>query len=98
MLKIHLITALFISIVGIVIYIISGCNDMQSFIVTLIVWFTVFASLNEYAARYEKRNYNNGICIHCRNKLRCSGIDPQGSRNYICDRCGYATQVSYPID
>lgn len=43
----------------------------------------------------EKKDYNNGFCKACGNKLRLFDYDSQGGRGYCCDNCRYHTWVSY---
>ena len=43
----------------------------------------------------EKRDFNNGICPHCGNKLYFFDMDSQGGRGYKCEKCYYHTWVSY---
>ena len=45
----------------------------------------------------EKKDFNNGTCPHCKNKLRFFDIDSQEGRGYICDNCGYTTWVTYGV-
>ena len=45
----------------------------------------------------EKKDYNNGICPKCGQKLHHFDNDSQGGRGYICDKCNYTTWVSYPF-
>ena len=45
--------------------------------------------------RSEKKNFNKGMCPHCKIKLRCFDMDSQGGRGYTCDRCEYTTWVSH---
>ena len=53
----------------------------------------VIASL--VAMYFEKKDFNDGICIIFGNLLRNFDDDIQGSRGYCCDECGYETWVSY---
>ncbi len=48
----------------------------------------------------EKKNYNNGICPKCGEKLVCTDIDSQGGRCYSCknDNCDYTCWISYNVD
>lgn len=46
----------------------------------------------------EKRNFNNGICPHCKTKLKYFTTDSQGSRGYICDNCSYHAWIVFPFD
>lgn len=46
----------------------------------------------------EKKEYNNGICTKCGNKLRLFDKDSQGGRGYQCEKCGRIIWVSYNVD
>lgn len=50
-----------------------------------------------YGIYLEKRDFNNGICPHCKSKLRYFNSDSQGGRGYICNNCNYTTWVSYKV-
>lgn len=60
-------------------------------LIILIISFIVCVSIGIMS---EKKDFNNGICPHCNNKLRNFDIDSQGCRGYCCE-CGYHTWVSY---
>ena len=45
----------------------------------------------------EKKDYNNGICPKCNQRLHHFDTDSQGGRGYICDKCNYTTWISYPF-
>ena len=60
-------------------------------LIILIIGFIVCASIG---IMLEKKDFNNGICPHCNNKLRNFDTDSQGGRGYKCN-CGYYTWVSY---
>ena len=50
------------------------------------------------ARNNEKKEYNDGICTKCGNKLRLFDIDSQGGRGYHCSKCGRFIWVSYNVD
>ena len=50
------------------------------------------------ARNSEKKEYNDGICTKCGNKLRLFDEDSQGGRGYHCDKCGRFVWVSYNVD
>lgn len=50
------------------------------------------------AAHFEKKDFNNGICKKCGEKLRFFDYDSQGGRGYCCDKCGHVVWVSYNVD
>lgn len=56
------------------------------FIVVLLLVIPVIAIASE------KRNFNNGKCLHCNTSLRCFDMDSQGGRG---DKCKYTIWVSY---
>lgn len=43
----------------------------------------------------EKKDFNDGICPRCGNKLMYFAMDSQGGRGYCCDHCVYHTWVSW---
>ena len=45
--------------------------------------------------RRERKNFNNGTCLHCGAQLTCFDHDSQGGRGYYCRNCNYVTWVSY---
>ena len=47
--------------------------------------------------RYEKKEWNNGVCSKCGDKWRLFDIDSQGGRMYRCDNWHYC-DVSYNVD
>ena len=54
------------------------------------------AAVTIAAVMRERRDYNGGVCRHCKAKLRHFDNDSQGGRGYVCDRCGRTVWVSYP--
>lgn len=50
------------------------------------------------ARNNEKKEYNDGICTKCGNKLRLFDEDSQGGRVYHCDKCGRFVWISYNVD
>lgn len=51
-----------------------------------------------YAPYVERKDFNNGICRKCGNKLRHFDNDSSGARGYTCDKCHNKVWVSYSID
>ena len=47
--------------------------------------------------RYEKKQWNNGVCSKCGDKWRLIDIDSHGGRMYKCDNWHYC-DVSYNVD
>ena len=45
----------------------------------------------------EKKDYNLGICPHCKKKLLLFDTDSHGCRGYICEECCYCSWLSYPF-
>ena len=43
----------------------------------------------------EKRDFNNGFCPHCKQRLKFFDTDSQGGRGYCCRDCNYVTWVSW---
>lgn len=48
-----------------------------------------------YAIHCEKKDFNNGICPKCGNKLYHFDTDSQGGRGYCCHKCPYFTWISW---
>ena len=69
----------------------------ESVILAIVCIFGVlFCVLLPFIAIYtEKRDYNNGFCKYCGEKLRLFDFDSGGSRGYVCDKCRYHTWISY---
>lgn len=63
-------------------------------IILILIGATLLIILSLVGAMLEKKDFNNGVCLYCNNKLRNFDTDSQGSRGYKCD-CGYHTWVSY---
>jgi tRNA(Ile2) C34 agmatinyltransferase TiaS len=47
------------------------------------------------AIHFEKKDFNNGFCPHCKSKLYFFDCDNQGRRGYKCEKCRYHTWVIY---
>ena len=47
------------------------------------------------AIHFEKKDFNGGICPHCKSRLYFFDCDSQGGRGYKCEKCRYHTWVSY---
>ena len=67
---------------------------MIKVIILITIGVILLIILSSIGIMFEKRDFNNGICPHCNNKLRNFDTDSQGGRGYKCD-CGYHTWVSY---
>lgn len=61
----------------------------------IVVAIAIFITLTLFAIHTERRNFNNGICPKCGEKLICFDVDSQGGRGYKCNKCHYVTWVSY---
>lgn len=48
-----------------------------------------------YAIHCEKKDFNNGICPKCGNKLYHFDTDSQGGRGYCCHKCPYFTWINW---
>lgn len=48
-----------------------------------------------WAIYQERKDYNNGYCPICGNRLKHFDNDSQGGRGYVCRNCHYHTWVSY---
>lgn len=46
----------------------------------------------------EKRNFNNGKCVCCGERLELFDTDSQGGRGYKCTKCGRYLWISYRVD
>ena len=44
---------------------------------------------------FEKKDFNNGFCPKCGNKLYHFDTDSQGGRGYCCHKCPYFTWISW---
>ena len=47
------------------------------------------------AIYFENKDFNGGICPHCKSKLYFFDCDSQGGRGYKCEKCRYHTWISY---
>ena len=61
----------------------------------IIVAITFVLVLSVFSIHLEKKGFNEGFCPRCGTFLRQFDTDSQGGRGYICDKCLYATWVSY---
>lgn len=50
-----------------------------------------------FGYRNEKKLWNNGFCMSCKNEWEYFDTDSQGGRGYKC-RCGGCIWISYPVD
>ena len=48
-----------------------------------------------YVIHCEKKDFNNGICPKCGNKLHLFDTDSQGGRGYCCHKCPYFTWINW---
>lgn len=62
-------------------------------IITIVLIFSIVGYI--MGPRREAKEFNNGICMRCGEKLRYFDTDSQGGRGYTCDNCMYTTWVSY---
>lgn len=46
--------------------------------------------------RWERRQFNNGICADCGDTWQGFDTDSQGGRGYVCRTCKQYLWVSYP--
>ncbi len=63
-----------------------------------LVLLALLAFVMDIARNNEKKEYNDGICTKCGNKLRLFDKDSQGGRGYRCSKCGRTIWVSYNVD
>lgn len=61
----------------------------------LLFFIILFFGITYYAMYREKKDWNNGICPICGNKLRQFYTNLQGDDGWTCDNCDYTTWVSY---
>jgi tRNA(Ile2) C34 agmatinyltransferase TiaS len=47
------------------------------------------------AIHFEKKDFNNGFCPHCKSKLYFFHCDNQGRRGYKCEKCRCHIWISY---
>lgn len=64
-------------------------------ILTIIVPVVLGIGLVATGIILEKRDFNNGFCPHCNQRLKFFDTDSQGGRGYCCPGCNYITWVSY---
>lgn len=43
----------------------------------------------------ERKEFNNGVCLRCQERLKFFDYDSQGGRGYKCESCGYKVWISY---
>ncbi len=63
--------------------------------IILICLFVFLLCVPFIGIHWEKKDYNQGKCKGCGEKLRLFDYDSHGGRGYCCDNCGYQTWVSY---
>lgn len=69
-------------------------NIVIGFIVGIIFIGIICGALVNYLL--EKKEFNEGYCPHCGEKLTLFSTDSQGGRGYVCDNCLYTAWISYP--
>ena len=62
-------------------------------IAVVIVFFIIFVAIPGYII--EMKDYNDGICPYCGNRLIYFDTDSTGAEGYHCERCGYSCWVSW---
>ena len=63
---------------------------------TLLIALAIFIIVGLFHSIFaEKKDYNNGICPRCGNKLYHFDTDSQGGRGYCCHKCPYFTWISW---
>ena len=67
---------------------------LNSFLIYILIQIIVGVIL---IRRYEKKEWNNGICPKCGEEWKLFDVDSQGGRMYRCDNWHYC-DVSYSID
>ena len=67
----------------------------MSIIITIIAIIGIGFMMVSLGICLERKDFNNGICPHCKNKLYFFDYDSHGSRGYKCEKCYYHTWVSY---
>lgn len=66
---------------------------MKAYITCVLIAIALFVSFTiaivKIAERQGNKNFNNGICINCGEKLEPFDVDKYGSVVWLCDDCGY---------
>ena len=62
-------------------------------IIVIIIIITILIPGTIWAINDEKREFNNGICPRCNNKLKLFDYTSHGDRLYICEKCRWVTFV-----
>lgn len=68
-------------------------NTITVIILILIALFIIAIPI--FGIRCEKKDFNNGFCPKCGNKLYHFDTDSQGGRGYCCHKCPYFTWISW---
>lgn len=55
--------------------------------IALVVSFTI--AIIKIVERQDNKNFNNGICINCGEKLEPFDVNKYGNVVWLCDNCGY---------
>ena len=71
---------------------------MNSQLVAVIILIVIYIVLCRIAFYIEKKEFNNGVCIRCGEKLEYFDMTSQGDRGYICNKCGHIVWVSHKVD
>lgn len=50
------------------------------------------------ARHFEKKNFNNGVCLECGGTFKHFDTDSGGGRGYSCMECHNTVWVSYNVD
>lgn len=65
-------------------------------LIILLIFLLIFLLIMPfYAIHCEKKDFNNGICPKCGNKLYHFDTDSQGGRGYCCHKCPYFTWINW---
>ena len=66
---------------------------MKAYIACVLIAIALFVSFTiaivKIAERQDNKNFNNGICINCGEKLEPFDVDKYGNVVWLCDDCGY---------
>ena len=64
-------------------------------IIVICMFVTLFITCILCAYFIEKKQFNNGICPKCGNRLRYFDTDSHGGKGFTCDNCHYTVWVSW---
>ena len=68
-------------------------TTIEALIILTIV--SILLILPNIGIKWERKDFNNGICPNCGDHLRNFDTDSHGGRGYTCNTCEYTTWVSY---